>query len=298
MISDRSGLKRLASGAASRLTAFAGVAVALAVVAAACATSAPDVATLEDQPELATSGSNQAMAAEAMVDCLRSLGVPVELNRLSDGQAELGFEGGERWRLCQSQDGMCHFGGGSFVTEAQLAAEEEPLDTLELKYRDEMASPRPGTRGAAMLLAGTTDYTEQYRQCGELIDYVPPTQRVDPAWELSQKQTVADATNKWIECARSSGQPNLADVLAPKADNFKTYPRALLPVTTTPNQLRALLGMCPLEDFGNDGIWPNVSVDAPGYDGRGPLRDAEFLDAKTADAVGDLMVIISDATPY
>jgi len=193
---------------------------------------------------------------------------------------------------------MCHGGGGTWVTEAELIAEERALDVLQEPYREEAASPSPGTRGVALLLAGTTDYTEQYRRCSETIDYIPPTYRVDPKWEVTEKQAVADATNAWIECARDNGQPYLADVLAPKADNYKTYPRALLPITTTPDQLVVLLELCPIGDYGQDGVWPDVSVDAPGYDGREPLRDAAFMDDKTADAVGDLMIIISIATPY
>jgi hypothetical protein len=61
----------------------------------------------------------------------------------------------------------------------------------------------------------------------------------DPAAELRIKQRMADATKAWIACARANGYPSPDDI-TPVADHGHTSPEAVLPFSTTPDQVREL----------------------------------------------------------
>jgi hypothetical protein len=240
--------------------------------------------------------ADQAETAKAMVDCLRDQDVPAVLEMWDDGQGELGFDGGAAWRLCQEQDGMCHGGGGRGMTQVEVDAEQQVLDQLEEAYKGQWAHLPADKRGVSYLLAGGEDYTTAYLKCSENIDYVPPKVPVNPAEELVYKNAIAEASNNWLRCAREHGYPGLADVKAPTADGYDTMPVALLPVTVTPNQLELLLQECPITSFGTT-EWPSIAVDAPGYNGREPLRYAATPNARTDELAGELMGVIGNHLP-
>lgn len=270
--------------------------VAGALTVAGCSAPETNVATLDEDAQAVVALSNQVTGAQDMVQCLRDMAVPAELDWWDDGQAQMVFEDGVRWRLCQRQDGHCHGGGGPNDTQANADAAERELDLMAQKYWDGVDQLPPNVRGIDILLAGGTDYTEQYVQCANTIDYEPPTHPQIPEQELAWKTAVATASNNWVACARDNGHPYLSDVDPPVADNFKTQPVALLPITISPAQVKLLIEACPLKDFTEDNIEPAVSVDAPGYDGREPLRKAALLDEKTQLIVDDLIAIIFEPT--
>jgi hypothetical protein len=252
------------------------------------------LATVSGTP--AVSFNAQAAVAEEMVRCLRGKGVPAVLALWEDGQGEVNFDGGAPWRLCQEQDGMCHGGGGTGLTQAEVDAEQAVLDQLEEAYKPEWERPPKDKHGVSYLLVGDADYTAQYRECSETIDYVPALDTGDPAAELAYKGSVAEATNDWIRCAREHGYPQLADADTPKVDRYQTLPTALLPLTITTDQLESLLEECPLDDFWA-GQWPNIGLDADGYNSRLPVREAPIPDARTRALAEPLLTILAAAIP-
>jgi hypothetical protein len=239
----------------------------------------------------------QAEVADEMTRCLRAKGVPAVLELWDDGQGEVNFDGGAPWRLCQEQDGMCHGGGGTGMAQAEVDAEQAVLDQLEEIYKPEWDRLPDDKRGVSYLLVGEADYTAEYRECSKTIDYVPPAMLFDPAAELAYKGYVAEATNNWLRCARDHGYPQLGDADAPKADNYQTWPAAVLPLTITPGQLELLFVECPMGDFWA-GEWPNIDLDADGYNTtRVPLRDAPMPDARTKELADPLLAVIAAALP-
>jgi hypothetical protein len=253
----------------------------------ACGAADDEVATLSGSlgPSV---DSRQAGSAAEMVDCLVAKGVPAVLTPWPDGQAELDFASGESWWLCQEQDGMCYGGGGDGQSAEEARAAAKTIERFEEKYRDDL--------GVGYLLTEFADYTEEYRACTAMIDYIPPTVPSDPGQELDFKLAQAEAGNLWIACARDNGHPNLPDVAVPKADNYATWATVRLPMTITPGELEILLGDCPITDYGTE-QWPYIGFDLPGWDGLEPYRYVRDLTAEEQAKLDPLLDVLSPHIP-
>jgi hypothetical protein len=126
--------------------------------------------------------------------------------------------------------------------------------------------------------------------------YSAPSDISDRASEIEKKLAIVEVSNEWVSCARSKGVPEIEDLPLPVIDDWSTFPTALLPPTTTKEQLEALLVSCPVFDADilreweeraavdpsiESPMFPSVGFDVPGFDGdtsRVPLEeDSERL---------------------
>ncbi|MDR1294813.1 MAG: hypothetical protein LBK59_07635 [Bifidobacteriaceae bacterium] len=240
-----------------------------------------DVASLESAgPSGEASGSGDATAsaqrqgAEAFYACLTDAGLPAVLNPVDDsdnGDAAVGWETDHTVmeRIPGQFSGVSGGEGG--------AASQEDADAFFAQGED--------TYG---LVVDGVDHTAQYQQCHESSGYVQPEYPRDPAEEAKQRQASVDATNEWIACARENGYPDLADVQVSSTEPDQ-WPQATLPLSTTADQLRALLEVCP--NFDEDQaremmsgeattqdwtVQPSIGFEQPSSDDADSDSDAQF----------------------
>jgi hypothetical protein len=95
-----------------------------------------------------------------------------------------------------------------------------------------------------VLLIDGVDHAATLESCHKESGYTVPGRATTDSEELTEKQEIIDATNPWIACARENGMPNL-EYLTAVADEWATYPKAVIPLSTTAEELRALLEACP-----------------------------------------------------
>lgn len=295
-----------------------GLIAATALTLAGCSNSEDD----------APSGGDQAATAEAMLDCLTEASVPAALESLPNGQQSIVFNDARAYEY--SLGGFATGGGGASTgaegdVEALMAKNRE----LVAKYTGTVVEPDPATPPPAnpgtpkeptsdpdpsasedpdeplnppYLVVDGVDYSPAWQRCLTQSAYTEPVMVTGPDQELEQKQIIFKGTLNWAKCARLHGYPDLADPLPAKVDGFDTYPTAVLPVDTTPAELRALLAECPafdvqaaeaqaeavqalgehpdaklLEQTLQDYPIPviNIGFDSPGWDGTSSLADTE-----------------------
>jgi hypothetical protein len=119
------------------------------------------------------------------------------------------------------------------------------------------ARPRP-----PLFIDGTQDRSAEYAECIDQSAYFIPSRPVDPVKEKKAKEELAAISNEWAQCARDNGWPSVKD--APVViDGYDTLPTIILPATTSPDSLKALLDRCPYVDpnhpsfNGNQGETPD-----------------------------------------
>jgi hypothetical protein len=120
-----------------------------------------------------------------------------------------------------------------------------------------------------LLIIDGEDHTDTLQSCHEESGYINPVDAPELDVEIKEKQAVVEPTNKWIACARENGMPTLEDVTA-VADNWVTYPAAVIPLSFTVEELEALLDACPNFDTAQaerqldpDFDWENDYVPEP-----------------------------------
>jgi hypothetical protein len=138
------------------------------------------------------------------------------------------------------------------------------------------------------LVIGARDLSREWELCLDQSGYVDRVPSLDPAEELKMKRQRAEAGRQWAQCARENGVPSAKDPVPPVADGFATEPLALLPASTTLDQLRVVLAACPLAAHeeraeqgltqGESKVWvtvppPGVGFDVAGWDGSGSQPD-------------------------
>jgi hypothetical protein len=194
--------------------------------ATACSDPGEGVASLHSGSAEEAAALEQYRGAEALVTCLTAANLPARLTPVDSGQAAQDWEEGHAimWTIGDSS-----WGSTATVDSAVEAAFE--------------ARTAEGTLPG--LFVDGQDHTETWTRCLDTSGYVDPWfTPLDPAAELQTKRRHADATNAWIACAREHGMPELEDV-TPVVDGGATYPRVEIPLTTTPDALRALVEACP-----------------------------------------------------
>jgi hypothetical protein len=104
-----------------------------------------------------------------------------------------------------------------------------------------------------------------------------------------------DASIRWAQCARDLGF-DTKDPEVPVADNYATYPTALLPDDLTAEDLNQLLSNCPIRDSAapSDETMPLIGFDVPGFDGKRSINDLSEEDARR---YGELLEIIHESIP-
>jgi hypothetical protein len=178
--------------------------------------------------------SDQGLRAEAFYSCLLEAGLPATINRLEwTGDAEVDFEreGHDTMLVIPRQSGFL-WAGKSGGEDGQFDPAEQAL------WQQHVDDP------SYFLVIDGVDHSDVLESCLQDSGYVDPGHDTDPAEELADKQPIAEATNTWIACAREHGMPDLEDPTV-QADNYATYPAAVIPLSTTAQELRALLEVCP-----------------------------------------------------
>jgi hypothetical protein len=187
----------------------------------------------------------QRAAAEAMVGCLADADVTAETRELGDDARQLTVlpeEGGPLWQLCWV-DG-CTLGGGQDLSSEEIRSTVMGFE--ELGAAREPAGSAPGD--VRWVIVEGVDRTDAWLECSANTGYSRPESLADPTKELQEKAAAAAAGAEWAACARENGYPAARDPDPPVADNWDTYPSAVLPGEITPDQLRTLVAVCPTFD--------------------------------------------------
>jgi hypothetical protein len=205
------------------------VAMVMGGIVGGCTNSDDEVASAGTRGEVSASAavSGQRAGAEAFYACLVDAGLPAELYPTEDSEgdgAQVGWASGHNVleRIPGQTSGV--------TTEGSENIPQSEIDAFN------------GEDGQTYrLVIDGVDHTEVFSTCHENSGYVLPAFQTDPVEELRQKQAVTDATNDWIACARENAYPDLVDVSITGSE----WPNVQLPASTTVEELRALLEVCP-----------------------------------------------------
>ena len=296
------------------------LALAAALSLAACG-KGEDVATLggKNKDSGASANEEQAKAADAMAECLKA--AKIEAKTYTDkslkGQKQLEIVTDEAYTMSLTDGGgMSSAGNAELSSDAEYEAVYDHLNELAAKYQPSEADwasyeaaieqaekegkdidSIPAPESKSYLIIGEVDHTEAFSKCLKESGYTDPVYESDPDEEKKQKELVLEATTEWIKCARDNGFPDLADPAPAKADDWQTYPTAILPGTITEAELRTLVDKCPnfdrerteamfeemiklgpdatdeemsklYEDFAEEATDPSIGFDLPGWDGQ------------------------------
>jgi hypothetical protein len=282
----------------------AGTIIACAFLAgsvANCSGGDRQVASLDGGTNGGPTGQTQAATAQAMRDCLNAAGVPAVTVQLDEEHASIDFESDGVYQL-QGPTGTVRSGPG----KREVTVEEwERGETKRAEHEREYTAP-DGTV-SPFLFIGDEDFTLAWVTCLDRTGYSEPDPAADPGDELRQKQLWAAVSAEWAQCARDNGVLAAKDPEAPVADNYETIPTAVLPSTIQPDELRALLRVCP--NFDPDGgletvegeayvsgeaIDPFIGFDLPGYDGSRPPNTG-VVDEATASRIAELQAILNES---
>jgi hypothetical protein len=191
---------------------------------------------------------------------------------------------------------MCTGGDGANLSDLQVVRAREVVDAVAEPYMAETAALPPEQVSVDILIVGDVDYTAAYSACQAESGYEVPVEPVDPAQELAWERQVADASNRWAACPRENGLVGLKDADPPKADDWRTTPTVVLPVSVSKDLLRAVVQVCPPFDLDarrrqEAVVEPKIGFDAPGWGGRSKLLSG-VLDRETAILISELVDII------
>jgi hypothetical protein len=236
--------------------------------------------------EVAAGVAEQRKAADGLYRCLRSAELPATIVE-ADGIAQVGWEATGREVFAVDPYGGRWLVAGLSRKATDPEVEDAYVGFLARHFAD-------GSYSYGLEVDGV-DYSEIYLECMESTGYdVLMTEfGNDVGKELAGKQQLAEKTNDWVACARSSGYPDWGDVEIGTADNWVTAPTFFIPLTMSVESVRALLVSCPafdsdiarrLEDGEydvNDAslVQPSVKIEAPGVPNPDVVdgMDAEYM---------------------
>lgn len=189
---------------------------------------------------------DQRARAQEMARCLTAAGVGASTRELEDGQLWLDFPG-QPWAMAvQPGDGLLT---PTATRQEEREAQLERLNYLTAPYYPDSSDPSAPFKDQPFLIVGDTDHSHTFVACLDQTGYTDPVAENNPAEELQTKLAVAEATNRWIACARENGFPALKDLDPPQADDWATTPVAVLPGDITDTELRELVRACPVFDI-------------------------------------------------
>ena len=238
-----------------------------------------------------SSGASLEDVAKAYASCLEQNGVNTTISADDTGAmtvVDLAFQAGDSF-IWQTP-----YGNGS--------ASYQPDELTQAVFDASEGS------GGYRLVVNGRDYSDAYGSCHHESGYTelgkPGLDTTEPD-ELT-KQAMMKASADWAECARSNGWPQVADpVWTPGQPGVPSMPIVLLPASTTEEQLRALIGVCPVSPVPVEGsdnpdaiVYPTIGFDYPGFDGR--FTPGQKVDTTTPEyqRLSDLMAILyEDANP-
>ena len=202
----------------------------LAVVVVAGATLSGCTHNNHDLPSLSspaapTVSTDVESIARAYYDCMTDAGIHVELDQNDHGQlAVVQFTGANSvmWHSPNGNEGF--MSSGSF----------------DQKAMDEFLSGVG--EGEAKLMIDGVDRSSEYGQCLTESGYDEVAAWGDTTRDPAQTERQVTANNKWAECARENGWPDIQDSTLL---NVVDWPTIVLPITITDDQLRLLLDACP-----------------------------------------------------
>jgi hypothetical protein len=221
--------------------------LAFPVLLASCSSTDNNVAALSATgKDSGREQQDQRDVAGLMVDCLGRQGLATEFTELDDAERQVEVRPSDTetpWQICWTYG--CTEGGGESLSEAARKSASYQFDAMgAAKVVDhDLDEGR-----AKWVFIGNKDMTDLWQGCETETGYRVPVYVNDRAEELIKKQEIAKASAAWAQCARDNGQPSTKGPQPPVADDWATEPRAVLPSTITPDQLRTLLGLCPLVD--------------------------------------------------
>lgn len=228
---------------------------------AACSGAGPDVATM-DQIGGGQAPASQALVAIDMVNCLVEAQIPARVSPLDDDWAEIELQTDESYQMMiPNQDGTTSAVSTGRADGTSQATWEELEDLWDQMVRNYYGPE--GLLTQATLFISTHDFSDQLSQCLDATGYVPPSlANPDFSDEIAFKTRTAKAGARWAACARSNGFPSVVDPDPPKADGFQSFPLVYLPFLISPEELEALLAVCPNFDAAAQGAYED-SVDDP-----------------------------------
>jgi hypothetical protein len=268
---------------AARIVAL-GVAVAFAVVG--CAEGGEDeVASLsvaeQDIPHV-KGVAEQVRSAEAFHACLVDAGLPAVMEVARDGQIEVRFDAPKVVFKLPSRDA---YGRGPRYSSSGYGS--TPNEEMEIAF--DLVDAAPDGIG---LVIGTTDHSEVFRACHDESGFLTPIYWTVELWRDFQARQLADGI-EWAACARDHGYPSIADPEPPDPTAMETAD-VFLPRSITPEELRALLDVCPpfqcdaawdAENSRANGLWIDRPVDAQVMPALGlPFEEQERLQLITFEA--------------
>ena len=207
-----------------RTCVIAVVVIAAAASLSGCTRDNHDLPSLEATHTPAPSANLEAIA-KAYYDCMTDTGIHVELDQNDHGQlAVVQFTGANSvmWHSPQGNEGFMSSG------------------TFDQKAMDDFLSG-VGDDEAKLMINGV-DRSTEYGQCLTESGYDEVAAWGDTTRDPAQTERQVTANNKWAECARENGWPDIQDSTLL---NDVDWPTVVLPLTITDDQLRQLLEACP-----------------------------------------------------
>jgi hypothetical protein len=197
--------------------------------------TAPPDTTTPPKPSSPAPSRAQGQAAEAFYSCLAGRGLSVNLEEQGNGTAYVFPKAAPYFWRIPGQPAMYD---PSTPTTGKMP--DESLRDMFDGFAAEEGQPY-------RLWIDGADHSDDLRECHEPTGYAEPEAWADPAANLLMHQTIADATNAWIACARENGLPDLPDltVTPPGSDPMALPPQIGLPLSMTPDFLSTLLAACP-----------------------------------------------------
>jgi hypothetical protein len=286
-------------------TLGAALGLGLALGLGACSSDEPELPSLGGATEsaLADAATDLSAVTTAFHSCLSNAGLPAIIEDYGSGLPQ----------IVTFSESVAAMGVDA---EGQPTINEKALEDTEALvafYEEVDAASGPTT---PKLMIDGIDHSEAWARCldetgyslTELNDAV-----YDSALAVDVYQRMVDANNEWAACARANGYPDVADTQLPAKIDGSSTPMVLLPTSMTPDQLRALLSVCPNFDperaAQSDAAWeevdmenytlpddyytyPLIGFDYPGFDGSADVSITYDSTDETTARLNELIEII------
>jgi hypothetical protein len=201
---------------------------AVAAGLSGCTSDSHDLPSLEGTLTPTPSANLEAIA-KTYYDCMTDAGISVEYQLNGSGQlSEVHFTkyGFVLWR--ESDD-------------FEMSASTADQDPAAVQKAENDFFSKPYT-GPALMIDGV-DYSEEYAKCLAQSGYDEQRAQGSVIQNPVLVQQQLAANNKWAQCARENGWPDVKDSVVPEDDMM--MPVVYLPSGITDDQLRQLIDACP-----------------------------------------------------